>query len=95
MRSESVALLEADGWEIDCEHPFEISTKDGSSATGQGAVMVLAFLEAEERMARMEKAVNAIAGAALIAKDAGDSYQKELWANVYRIASEALVTHED
>ena len=41
-------LLKKHGWEIDCESPFEISTKDGSFARGEAAIHVLASLEQEE-----------------------------------------------
>ena len=44
MKDEDRKLLEEDGWEIDCESPFEISDKDGSRATGRAADYVLDYL---------------------------------------------------
>jgi len=38
-------LLKKYGWEIECEHPFEIKHKDGSFATNQAAHMVVEQLE--------------------------------------------------
>jgi hypothetical protein len=35
------ALLQADGWTVECSSPFEIRHKDGSFATGQAAEAVL------------------------------------------------------
>jgi hypothetical protein len=35
------ALLEADGWTVECKSPFEIRHKDGSFATGQAADAVV------------------------------------------------------
>lgn len=40
-QKENFALLEANGWEVECESPFEIRTKDGSFASGEAANMVL------------------------------------------------------
>jgi len=40
-------LLEEQGWTIDCQSPFEISHRDGSSATGSAANMVVDALRAE------------------------------------------------
>ena len=37
-----VALLEAEGWTVICQSPFEINNKDGSFASGQAADIVLA-----------------------------------------------------
>jgi len=42
-------LLEADGWEIDCESPFELSHPDGSRATGQAAYTVLEYLRQSDK----------------------------------------------
>ena len=47
MDAKDVELLEKNGWEIECESPFEIS-KDGSFATNQAANIVLAHLREEE-----------------------------------------------
>ena len=33
-------ILEENGWKVECESPFEISTKDGSFATNEAASMV-------------------------------------------------------
>ena len=40
-------LLKAEGWEVECESPFEIRHKDGSFASGQAAQMVLSVLQEE------------------------------------------------
>jgi hypothetical protein len=45
MNDEDRKLLEDDGWTIDCESPFEISDKDGSSAQGRAANYVLDYLK--------------------------------------------------
>ena len=42
-----VALLEAEGWTVICQSPFEINNKDGSFASGQAADIVLADLKYE------------------------------------------------
>jgi hypothetical protein len=34
-------ILEEHGWTMECQSPFEMSHKDGSRATGQGAYMIL------------------------------------------------------
>ncbi len=44
---EDYKLLEANGWEVECESPFEIRTKDGSFASGEAAQIVLADLKSE------------------------------------------------
>ena len=41
------ALLEANGWEVECCSPFEIRTKDGSLASGEAADYVLMGLRVE------------------------------------------------
>jgi len=38
-------LLEDDGWQVDCESPFELSDKDGSRASGRAADYVLSYLQ--------------------------------------------------
>lgn len=40
-------LLAEAGWVIDCESPFEITHPEGSSATGLGAICVVATLRQE------------------------------------------------
>ena len=42
-------ILEEDGWEIECESPFEISLKDDpeSRATGQAAWYILHYLQSD------------------------------------------------
>jgi len=40
-------LLEAAGWEVECESPFEIRTEDGSFATNEAAQIVLWSLRDE------------------------------------------------
>lgn len=47
MNSEDIALLEAAGWTVECESPFEIRTKDGSFATLEAAYIVLSHVRAE------------------------------------------------
>ena len=51
MNDHDKKLLEDDGWEIDCESPFEISRPDGSRATLAGAEYVLDYLR---RLAKLE-----------------------------------------
>lgn len=41
MNKQDLKLLEARGWVVECESPFEIRHEDGSFATGQAAHMVL------------------------------------------------------
>jgi hypothetical protein len=41
MNTEDEKLLEDNGWEVECESPFEISTKDGCFARGQAANIIL------------------------------------------------------
>lgn len=38
-------LLKINGWDIECESPFEIRHEDGSFATGQAANIVLDYLK--------------------------------------------------
>jgi len=38
-------LLREDGWEVECESPFEIRDKDGNFASGSAAYMILDWLE--------------------------------------------------
>ncbi len=45
MNGADKGLLEADGWTVDCESPFELSRKDGSKATGAAAWLILAILK--------------------------------------------------
>ena len=45
MKEDDRKLLEEDGWQIDCESPFELSREDGSRATGLAAEYVLRFLK--------------------------------------------------
>jgi hypothetical protein len=47
MNSDDEKLLEENGWIIECESPFEISTKDGSFARDEGAYIVLESLKYE------------------------------------------------
>lgn len=44
MKKTDIELLESNGWEVECESPFEIRTKDGSFASGQAAIIVLSQL---------------------------------------------------
>ena len=44
---EDLKVLEDNGWELECESPFEISTKDGSFASGEAAYIVLSSLKYE------------------------------------------------
>lgn len=48
MWKDEVDLLEANGWTVECESPFEIRHQDGSFATGQAAKAVLAQLKEEK-----------------------------------------------
>jgi len=45
---EDKKLLEDNGWEVECESPFEIRTKDGSFASGEAAYIVLDNLKSEK-----------------------------------------------
>lgn len=47
MDKEDELLLKAEGWEVECESPFEIRHEDGSFASGQAAQMVLSVLREE------------------------------------------------
>lgn len=38
-------FLEENGWEVECQSPFEIRTKDGSFASGEAAMIVLEHLK--------------------------------------------------
>ena len=49
MSEKDLELLENAGWTVECESPFEISTKDGSFASGEGAHIVLAYLRQESK----------------------------------------------
>jgi hypothetical protein len=40
-------ILTTEGWEVECELPFEIRHTDGSFATGQAADIVLEYLKDE------------------------------------------------
>ena len=40
-------ILEENGWEVECESPFKIRTKDGSFASGEAANIVLSILKYE------------------------------------------------
>lgn len=48
-------ILESEGWEIECESPYEIRHEDGSFATGFAAQIVTDYIvseyEEEERAA--------------------------------------------
>ena len=46
MNEDDILLLENNGWEVECESPFEIRTLDGSGfATGSAAYEILAMLK--------------------------------------------------
>ena len=47
MNKEEEKLLEENGWEVECESPFEIRTEDGSFASGEAADIVLDYLKEE------------------------------------------------
>ena len=49
MNEQDVKLLNDNGWTVECESPFEISTKEGSFASGEAAYMVLHALEDENK----------------------------------------------
>ena len=57
MKDEDRKLLEDDGWEVDCESPFEISREDGSRATLAGAEYVLEYLRLTDRLSNESKRV--------------------------------------
>ena len=48
-------LLKKNGWIVNCQSPFEISTKDGSFASGEAANMVLDNLIYEHVLAFNEQ----------------------------------------
>ena len=48
MNKEDRKLLEDDGWDINCESPFEISDDDGSEAKGRAADYILDYLKLED-----------------------------------------------
>lgn len=45
---EDMELLESNGWDVECESPFEIRTKDGSFASGEAAYIVLDNIKSEK-----------------------------------------------
>lgn len=45
MKDEDEKLLEENGWTVNCWSPFEISTIEGSFASGEAAYMVLSELK--------------------------------------------------
>jgi len=48
MNEEDEKLLEENGWEVECEHPFEIRHEDGGAfASGFAAQIVLEYLKYE------------------------------------------------
>jgi hypothetical protein len=47
MNTEDIKLLEENGWDVDCESPFEISDEDGNFARGLAAKIVLEDLKSE------------------------------------------------
>lgn len=51
-------LLEDNGWEVECESPFEIRTKDGSFASGEAAMIVLNNLKYGHYFKFTEKDMN-------------------------------------
>ena len=42
-----IELLEENGWEVECQSPFEIRTKDNSFASSEAAYIVLNNLKSE------------------------------------------------
>lgn len=52
---EDLKLLEDNGWEVECQSPFEIRTKDGSFASGEAAHIVLCDLKSERDNAFSEQ----------------------------------------
>ncbi len=48
MNPEEIEILVRNGWEIECESPFEIRHVDGSFAKGQAAYYVLEGIRADE-----------------------------------------------
>ena len=51
---EDMELLESNGWDVVCESPFEIRTKDGSFASGEAAHIVLNDLKYEHHYKHTE-----------------------------------------
>lgn len=47
MKKSDEIYLVSNGWTVECESPFEISTQDGSFASGEGAYIVLEYLKTE------------------------------------------------
>lgn len=58
-------LLENNGWEVECESPFEIRTKDGSFASGEAAQIVLDSIKYENRYKFTRDDMNLCFGAGL------------------------------
>lgn len=52
---EDIKLLEDNNWEVECQSPFEIRTKDGSFASGEAAYIILEYLRTERDNAFSEQ----------------------------------------
>ena len=55
MNNEDIKLLEDNGWVVECENPFEISTDDCGFASGEAAHMILNTLKHDARYIFIEK----------------------------------------
>lgn len=59
MNSNDIALLELNGWSVDCQLPFELSKETGGGrpaiATGEAAEIILATLREESQLAPLVK----------------------------------------
>lgn len=55
MLDEQRAIIEKEGWVVECESPFEIRHEDGSFATGQAAVRVIDHIIFELQAAETEE----------------------------------------
>lgn len=82
-------ILSEAGWEVECESPLEIRTVDGSFATGEAALIVLASLrqEAEDESA-LELARNSLATICALAQTMkeADTPEAKVWGVVYQTA---------
>ena len=52
---DDMKLLEENGWEVECESPFEIRSKDGGFASENAAYMILASLKEEAKIVTATK----------------------------------------
>ena len=62
MDREDKEILTKNGWEVECESPFEIRHEDGSFATQQAAWIVLQDLRGEESIGHCNHCLTTIWG---------------------------------